>query len=73
MHHVRERTGEEESEQAGCARHRAMPAPETEDAEKEERRNDGEEFADLEGDKTRNQDSRGDGSHGREQRISQGD
>ena len=71
MGHGGECAGTDEGEQtAGGSQGAALPQ-EAKDTEEDERRNGNQEFANFEGDKARNQDSRGNGSQGREQRISQ--
>src|SRR5581483_9340957 len=71
MRDRRKRAGKKQRDQAASGSQNPAIPPQAEDSENEKRRDDGQEFANLEWDKTRYQDSRGDGSQGREQRISQ--
>ena len=66
-----ERACKYEGEQAANGGQNAVMAEDAQNTEDGERRDDGQEFAKLKGDEPRNQDSRGNGSQGREEWISQ--
>jgi hypothetical protein len=71
MSDVGQSAGEHKGEKSADCGKRAGLTPETSDAENEERRNSGKQFAGFERDKARNHNSRGNGSQGREKGFSQ--
>ncbi len=69
MRHIRQRAGEDHSQQAACAGQHARPPPERDGAQGEECQEDDDQLADAEGDKSRSQDANRDGSQWRQQGI----